>query len=155
MVEKESKTIALNRKAQHDYFIHERYEAGIELKGPEVKSLRQGKVSLAQGYAGIEDGEVYLYQVHIAPYFEAGALNPDPMRRRRLLLKQEEIRHLYGKVRQRGFTLIPLRIYFNRRGRAKIELALCKGKKFYDHRAEIRKRELKREAATLRKLRGR
>lgn len=148
------KTVALNRKAQHDYFIHERYEAGLELKGPEVKSLRQGKVSLAEGYAGIDRGEIYLYQVHIAPYLPASG-NPDPDRPRRLLLKRGEIRRLYGKVRQRGFTLIPLRIYFNPRGRAKVELALCKGKKLYDHRAVLRQRELKREAASLRKLKGR
>lgn len=151
---KESKTVALNRKAARDYFIHERYEAGLELKGPEVKSLRQGQVSLAEGYAGIDRGEVYLYQVHIAPYLPAFA-NPDPDRPRRLLLKREEIRRLYGKVQQRGFTLIPLRIYFTPRGRAKVELGLCKGKKLYDRRALLRQRELRREAAALRKLTGR
>jgi SsrA-binding protein len=149
------KIVALNRKAQHDYFIEEHYEAGIMLAGTEVKSLRLGNASLADGYASVEHGEVFLHNVHINPYDKGGIFNKDPKRRRKLLLKKDEIKRIYGKTQQRGFTLIPLKLYFNPRGLAKVELGLAKGKKLYDKREEIKKRELSREKATLRKLSGR
>ncbi len=148
------KIIALNRKAEHNYFIYDRYEAGIVLSGTEVKSLREGKVSLTDGYAAVEDGEVFLYNVHISPYAQGSIFNKDPKRKRKLLLKKFEIKRLYGKTKERGFTLIPLKIYFNKKGIAKVELGLCKGKKLYDKREELRRRELKREEARLRKWRG-
>jgi len=149
------KIIALNRKARHDYYIEEYYEAGIKLAGTEVKSLRQGAASLADGYAAVEQGEVFLYNVHINPYDKGGIFNKDPKRPRKLLLKKEEIKRIYGKTQQRGFTLIPLKLYFNPRGLAKVELGLAKGKKLYDKRDEIKRRELAREKATLRKYSGR
>lgn len=148
------KPVALNRKAEHNYFVYDRYEAGIVLIGTEVKSLRQGKVSLTDGYAAIENGEVFLYNVHISPYAQGSIFNKDPKRKRKLLLKKFEIRKLYGKTKERGFTLIPLKIFFNKKGMAKVELGLCKGKKLYDKREELRRRELKREKARLRKWRG-
>lgn len=149
------KIVALNRKAQHDYFIEEHYEAGIQLAGTEVKSLRQGNVSLVDGYAAVERGEVFLYNVHINPYDKGGVFNKDPKRPRKLLLKKDEIKRIYGKTQQRGFTMIPLKLYFNARGLAKVELGLAKGKKLYDKREEIKRRELAREKVTLRKLSGR
>lgn len=148
------KPVALNRKAEHNYFIYDRYEAGIALSGTEVKSLREGRISLTDGYAAVENGEVFLYNVHISPYDKGNIFNKDPKRKRKLLLKKMEIKKLYGKTKERGFTLIPLKVYFNNRGLAKVELGLCKGKKLYNKREELRKRELKREKARLRKWRG-
>lgn len=139
------KSIATNRKALRDYAIYEQVEAGIELAGTEVKSLRQGNVSLEEGYAAVESDEVFLYDVNIAPYAQGNIFNRDPKRKRKLLLHRDEIRRLFGRTTLRGYTLIPLRMYFSDRGRAKVELALCRGKKMYDHREELRRRALERE----------
>ena len=135
------KLISTNRKAHRDYAILETFEAGIELKGSEVKSLRMGKINLDDSFARIEGGQVILYNTHISPYAQASYLNVEPTRLRRLLLHKKEIMKLTGRLVQRGFTLIPLKAYFNERGRAKIELALCKGKKLYDRRETIKRRE--------------
>ena len=139
------KTVCTHKKARHLYDIEETLEAGIVLLGPEVKSLRLGRANLADSFARIKDGEVYLYNVHISPYpFSREAQLIDPTRTRKLLLKKQEIKRLFGKVQQKGYTLIPLRIYF-RDGKAKVELALAKGKKIYDRRETIRRREMERE----------
>jgi SsrA-binding protein len=136
-----SKIIATNHKAHRDYAVLDSFECGIELKGSEVKSLRQGKVNLNDSFARIEGNQVILYNTHISPYFEASYLNVEPVRPRRLLLRAGQIRKLAGQLAQRGLTLIPLKAYFSDRGFAKIELALCKGKKLYDRREDIRRRE--------------
>ena len=136
-----SKIIANNKKAYRDYVVLETIEAGIELKGGEVKSLIDGRMSLDDGFARIEDNQVVLYNTHISPYKEASYLNVEPTRPRKLLLRMKQILKLSGTLTQKGFTLIPLKVYFNDNGFAKIELALCKGKKFYDHREDIKRRE--------------
>ena len=138
----DAKNIATNKKALKDYAVLEREEAGIELVGSEVKSLRQAKANLDDSFARIEDGQAFLYNLHIAPYEQASYLNVEPMRVRRLLLHRSQINKLEGKAAQRGLTLIPLRLYFNQRGIVKMELALAKGKKFYDRREDIKKREI-------------
>lgn len=135
--------IANNKKARHDYFIEEKYECGIELKGTEVKSIRQGKISIKESYAMIEDGEVWLYQAHISPYEQGNIFNVDPVRKRRLLLHRREIRKLVGKTKEQGYTLVPLTIYL-KEGLVKVELALAKGKNIYDKRDTIAKREAER-----------
>lgn len=135
------KIIATNRKAHRDFTVLEKYECGIELKGSEVKSLRMGRANLEDSYARIENGEVILYNTHISPYEQASYLNVEPMRPRRLLLRKSQIRKLTGQVAQRGHTLVPLQAYFNDRGFAKIELALCRGKKLYDKREDLKRRE--------------
>ncbi|MEO0051567.1 MAG: SsrA-binding protein SmpB [candidate division WOR-3 bacterium] len=139
------KVVATNRKALRDYTVFEKMEAGIALTGPEVKSLREGGASLDGGYAIIENGEAFLCDVSIAPYRQGNIFNRDPRRRRKLLLHKDEIKRLFGKTTLRGFTLIPLRLYFNDRGIAKVELALCKGKKAIDRREELKKRAMERE----------
>jgi len=136
-----SKAIATNPKAFKDYAVLETLECGIELKGSEVKSLRMGKMNLKDGFAHIDKNEVYLYNTHISPYAQASYLNVEPTRVRKLLLHKKQITRLMGQVAQRGFTLIPTKAYFNERGLAKIELALCKGKKLYDRREDIKRRE--------------
>lgn len=138
------KVVATNRKAFHNFSIEETFEAGIVLEGSEVKSLRSGNVSLKESYALVEKGEVYLYNMHIAPYEKASAYSPDPKRKRKLLLHKEEIRRLMGKVRERGYTLIPLKVYF-KGPFAKIELGLAKGKKKYDKRRELAEKAERRE----------
>ncbi|GBD28572.1 SsrA-binding protein [bacterium HR31] len=140
------RTVVANRRARHDYHLEETYEAGLQLLGSEVKSLRAGRASLQDAYAKVRGGEVWLVNMHIAPYEQAGPFNHDPLRPRKLLLHRAEIRRLVGKVKERGYTLIPLRVYF-RRGLAKVELALARGKKQYDKRADIRKREAQRQIA--------
>lgn len=135
--------VATNRKARHNYTIEETLEAGIVLVGSEVKSLRQGNCSLEDGYAVIKDGEVILRGVHIAPYKQASIYNVDPDRDRRLLLHRREIARLVGKVKERGYTLVPLRIYF-KRGYAKVELGLGRGKKLYDKRRKLREEDERR-----------
>ena len=140
------KTVATNRKARHFFHIVKTYEAGIELLGSEVKALRQGQTSIAESYARIMEGEIFLINMHIAPYEKGSYFNPDPTRPRKLLLHSREIKRLIGSVTQRGFTLVPLRVYFNDRGYAKVELALAKGKKVYDRREDIKRRDLDREA---------
>ncbi|HEX6532174.1 MAG TPA: SsrA-binding protein SmpB [Nitrospira sp.] len=139
------KVVATNRKAFHDYFIEERYEAGIMLQGTEVKSLREGRVNLQDSYASVRGSEVFLHQCHISPYSHGNIMNHDPTRVRKLLLHKTEIHKLLGKTQQKGLTLIPLRIYFSKRGYAKIELGLAKGKKLYDRRETIKTREAGRE----------
>ena len=140
------KVVATNRKAKGNYDILEKIEAGIALLGSEVKSLREGRVSLQDSYATIEDGEVYLQNCHIQPYGSSSHFNHDPLRPKKLLLHKKEIKRLIGKVTLKGLTLIPLRIYFNRRGLAKVELAVAKGRKTIDKRAKLKEKELKREA---------
>lgn len=139
------KVVATNRKAFHDYAIEEKLEAGIVLKGTEVKSLREGKVNLRDSYASVDHGEVILHNCHISPYSHGNIMNHDPLRPRKLLLHRKEINKLLGKTQQKGLTLVPLRIYFSSRGKAKVELALAKGKKQYDRREAIKEREAGRE----------
>ncbi|MGI5838111.1 MAG: SsrA-binding protein SmpB [bacterium] len=148
------KTATENRKARHDYFIEETYEAGIALTGTEVKSLRAGKANLRDSYARIENGEIYLFNAHISPYDQGNRFNHDPLRVRKLLLHRMEINRLLGKVKEKGLTLIPLRIYFNERGLAKVEIGLARGKKLYDKRDDIAERDAKREMARAFKARN-
>ncbi len=148
------KIICTNKKAQQLYEIEEIYEAGIQLLGCEVKSLRLGRANLSDSFARIVNGEAYLYNFHISPYpHSREAQKLDPTRTRKLLLKKSEIKRLMGKTQERGYTLIPLKVYFNERGLAKIELGLAKGKKLYDRREKIKKKELEREIQ--RKYKGR
>jgi SsrA-binding protein len=137
--------IATNRKAYHDYFIEEKFEAGIVLQGTEVKSLRDGRVNLQDSYASVREGEVFLHHCHISPYSHGNIMNHDPMRVRKLLLHKKEIDKVMGKTQLKGLTLIPLRIYFSKRGHAKVELGLAKGKKLHDRRDTIKAREAGRE----------
>jgi len=139
------KVVARNRKARHDYEILETFEAGMALKGPEVKSLRVGKASFQDAYAAVERGEVWLHSLHISPYEQANRFNVDPLRTRKLLLNRQEIRRLIGKVEEKGLTLVPLEIYFVR-GHAKVQLALARGKKLHDKREALKKKQLDREA---------
>ncbi|MDH5667123.1 MAG: SsrA-binding protein SmpB [Nitrospira sp.] len=143
--ESTGKVAATNRKAYHDYFIEEKFEAGIVLTGTEVKSLRDGRATLQDSYASVKDGEVFLYHCHISPYSHGNLMNHDPLRVRKLLLHKKEINKLLGKTQQKGLTLVPLRIYFSERGKAKVELGLAKGKKQYDRRESIKAREAGRE----------
>jgi SsrA-binding protein len=136
-----SKVIVNNRKAQRDFFVLETIECGIELKGGEVKSLRAGRLSLDDSFARIDKNEIILYNAHISPYVQASYLNVEPKRQRRLLLHSSQIKKLSDKIAQRSVTLVPLKAYFNDRGFAKIELALCKGKKLYDRREDLKRRE--------------
>jgi len=137
--------IATNKKARHDYFIDETFEAGIELTGTEVKSLRERGAALRDSYATVKRGEVFLHGVHISPYSHGNRANVDPDRVRRLLLHKKEIRYLIGKTKERGYTLVPLKLYFNEGNRAKLELGLARGKKLYDKRATIAERDHKRD----------
>lgn len=142
----EKRTIVTNRQARHDYFILETFEAGVVLTGTEVKSLRAGRGNLKESYAEIQGGEVFLLNCHISPYDFGNRFNHDPLRPRKLLLRKEEIRRLYGKAREKGLTLIPLELYFDKRGWVKVQLALAKGKKLYDKREEIARRDAERSA---------
>jgi SsrA-binding protein len=143
--EDQGKVVATNRKAYHDYFIEEKFEAGIVLKGTEVKSLRDRRVNLQDSYADVKEGEVFLHHCHISPYSHGNKMNHDPIRTRKLLLHRKEINKLLGKTQQKGLTLIPLRIYFSERGQVKVELGLAKGKKQHDRRESIKAREAGRE----------
>lgn len=136
--------ICTNRKARHDYEIVETYEAGIVLKGTEVKALREGRANLKDSYARIKDGEIFLLNAHISPYAYGNVNNHDPERERKLLMHKREIMRLLGKVKERGYTLIPLSLYFNDRNKVKVELALAKGKSSYDKREAIKRRDEKR-----------
>jgi SsrA-binding protein len=138
------KNITVNRKARHEYTIIQTYEAGIVLQGTEVKSLRLGKANLVDSYANLKNGEVWLVSAHISVYEQGNINNHEPTRTRKLLLNKSEIRKLIGKVKEKGLTLIPLRLYF-KNGKAKVELALAKGKKVYDKRESIAKRDLQRD----------
>jgi SsrA-binding protein len=143
--EDQGKVVATNRKAYHDYFIEEKFEAGIVLKGTEVKSLRDRRVNLQDSYADVKEGEVFLHHCHISPYSHGNMMNHDPIRTRKLLLHRKEINKLLGRTQQKGLTLIPLRIYFSERGQVKVELGLAKGKKQHDRRESIKAREAGRE----------
>lgn len=139
------KVVARNRKARHEYEILETFEAGMALKGPEVKSLRVGKASFQDAYAEVQGGEAWLHSLHISPYEQANRYNVDPLRVRKLLLNRHEIRRLVGKVEEKGLTLVPLEIYFVR-GHAKVQLALARGKKLHDKRESLKQKQLDREA---------
>jgi len=145
MAEKESiKTIATNKKARHEYFVIESFETGIELVGTEVKSLRQGGVNLKDSWCSVDQGELYVKQMQISPYEKGNIFNRDPFRVRKLLMHKREIMRLYGLVKQDGYALIPLSLYF-KGSRVKLQLGLCKGKKLYDKREDMAKRDAKRE----------
>jgi SsrA-binding protein len=138
---KQKKLIASNKKARHDYFIEETYEVGIVLTGTEIKSIRQGKVNLKESFAKIESGELVVYQMHISPYEQGNRFNVDPVRPRKLLLHRAEIRRLIGYTTLKGLTIVPLSIYINEKGMAKMEIAVAKGKKMYDKREDIAKKD--------------
>ena len=138
------KTVCENRKARHDYFIHETYEAGIELFGTEVKSLRAGKANLKDAYGAVKKGELFIEGMHISPYEQGNIFNRDPLRPKKLLMHKSEIMKLFGKTREKGFTLVPLRVYF-KRGRAKMEIALASGKHTFDKRRTLADKAMKRD----------
>ena len=142
---RESKLVANNKKAYHDYFIEEKYEAGIALAGTEVKSLRMGKCSIKEAFIRIENVEVWVYGMHVSPYEKGNIFNKDPLRPRKLLLHKKEIWKLLGKMKEKGYTLVPLQVYF-KEGKAKVEIGLAKGKKLYDKREDIAKKDQRREA---------
>ena len=133
-----------NRKARHDYFIHEAFETGLVLQGTEVKSLRAGKANLKDSYAAIERGELFLHNLHISPYEQGNRFNHEPLRVRKLLMHRYEINKLLGKIKEKGFTLVPLKLYFTR-GKVKVELALTTGKKTYDKRHDLAEKDAKRD----------
>ncbi len=138
-----SRTVAQNKKAYHDYFVLEEYEAGIKLFGTEVKSIRQGRVNLKDAWCSIDNGEIFVNGMHISPYEQGNIFNRDPLRKKKLLMHKKEIHKLYGTIKQQGLTLIPLSVYFNK-GKAKIKVGLCKGKKIYDKRDVAAKKEANR-----------
>ena len=140
-----SRLIANNKKAYHDYFIEDTYEAGIELAGTEVKSMRMGKCSIKESFIQIEHGEVFVYGMHISPYEKGNIFNKDPLRPKKLLLHQSEINKLEGQTAQKGFTIVPLQVYLSK-GRVKMEIGLARGKKLYDKRDSIAKKDQQREA---------
>lgn len=146
-------SVARNKRARHDYHILETWEAGVVLSGTEVKSLRQGGANLTDAYATVRDGEVYLLNLHISPYEQGNQFNHDPTRTRKLLLHKREIRRLIGGVERQGLTLVPLELFFNVRGKAKVTLALAKGKKLHDKRADARRRDDEREMARASRIR--
>lgn len=139
------KLVANNKKAYHDYFVDEKIEAGLVLHGTEVKSLRMGKCSIKEAFIRIENGEMYVYGMHISPYEKGNIFNKDPLRIRKLLLHKSEINKLLGKIKEKGVAIVPLQVYF-KDGRAKMEIGLCRGKKLYDKRDDIAKKDQKREA---------
>jgi SsrA-binding protein len=151
MAENGTKIIAVNKRARFDYHISETFEAGLVLQGTEVKSLRDGRVNLQDAYADVQNGEVFLLQAHINQYEQGNRFNHDPVRPRKLLLHKQEIKRLIGKTQEKGLTLIPTRMYFNR-GKAKVELGLAKGKKQYDKREDLKRRTAERDIA--RAMRG-
>ncbi|MBS6762973.1 SsrA-binding protein SmpB [Eubacterium sp. am_0171] len=145
MAKTEGRLIANNKKAYHDYFILEKYEAGIVLHGTEVKSLRMGQCSIKEAFIRIENGEIFIYGMHISPYEKGNIFNKDPLRVRKLLLHKNEINKLFGKMKEQGNTLVPLKVYFSD-SLVKVEIGLAKGKKMYDKREDIAKKDQKREA---------
>ena len=145
MAKESIKLIANNKKAYHDYFLEEKYEAGIELHGTEVKSLRMGKCSIKEAFVRIQNGEVYIYGMHISPYEKGNIFNKDPLRPKKLLLHKAEIRKLLGKISEQGYTLVPVEVYL-KGSLVKVQIALAKGKKLYDKRYDIAKTDMKREA---------
>ncbi|MCI8572714.1 MAG: SsrA-binding protein SmpB [Lachnospiraceae bacterium] len=152
MAKEEMKLVANNKKAYHDYFIEEKYEAGLVLHGTEVKSLRMGKCSVKEAFIRIENGEVFIYGMHISPYEKGNIFNKDPLRVKKLLLHKQQIRKLIGNSSEKGYTIVPLQVYF-RDGKAKIEIGLAKGKKLYDKRQDIAKKDQRREAEKELKIR--
>lgn len=138
------KLVANNKKAYHDYFIDDKYETGIELYGTEVKSIRMGKCSIKEAFVRIENGQVYIYGMHISPYEKGNIFNKDPLRQRKLLMHRREIDKLLSKIKEKGFTLIPLQVYF-KGSLVKVEIGLARGKKLYDKRDDIAKKDAKRE----------
>ncbi len=152
MAKDEMKLVANNKKAYHDYFIEEKYEAGLVLHGTEVKSLRMGKCSIKEAFIRIEKGEVYIYGMHVSPYEKGNIFNKDPLRPKKLLLHKQQIRKLVGSSAEKGYTIVPLQVYFTG-GRAKMEIGLAKGKKLYDKRQDIAKKDQKREAEKEMKIR--
>lgn len=153
MAKETMKLVANNKKAYHDYFIDEKYEAGIELHGTEVKSMRMGKCSIKESFIRIENGEVFVYGMHVSPYEKGNIFNKDPMRVKKLLMHRYEINKLSGKIAEKGFTLVPLQVYF-KEGKAKVEIGLARGKKLYDKRQDIAKKDQKREAEKEFKIRN-
>lgn len=145
--------VASNRRAYHDYFIDDKIEAGLVLTGTEIKSIREGRVNLREGYVRIASGEAWLTNVHIAPYEQGNRYNHEPLRERKLLLHRDEISSMVGRARQRGYTIVPLQLYL-KRGRAKIELGLARGKKQYDKRASIAERDAQRDIDRALRSRG-
>ena len=139
------KLVANNKKAYHDFFIEEKYEAGIVLHGTEVKSMRLGKCSIKESFIRIENGEIFVYGMHVSPYEKGNIFNKDPLRVKKLLLHRKEINKLMGRIAEKGFTLVPLQVYF-KDGKAKVEIGLAKGKKLYDKRQDIAKKDQRREA---------
>ena len=144
MDQKGIKIISKNPKAYHDYFIEDKYEAGIELCGTEVKSVRQGNVNLKDAFCIVKDGQMSVVGMHISPYEKGNIFNKDPLRQRRLLMHKREIARLYGQIKQDGYSLIPLSVYF-KNARVKVEIALCKGKKLYDKREDAAKKDARRQ----------
>lgn len=153
MAKEAMKLVANNKKAYHDFFIDEKYEAGIELHGTEVKSLRMGKCSIKEAFVRIENSEAYIYGMNVSPYEKGNIFNKDPLRIKKLLLHKEEIRKLGGKMSEKGYTIVPLQVYF-KNGKAKVEIGLARGKKLYDKREDIAKKDLKRETEREFKIRN-
>jgi SsrA-binding protein len=141
----ETKLIANNRRARHFYHIEKTYEAGLALAGPEVKSLRLGRANINEAYARVQGEEIFIHNMHISPYTEAGRWNPDPRRPRKLLLHKQELKRLIGAVTQKGYTIVPLKLYFSERGYAKLEIALARGKKAFDKKEDLKRRDQERE----------
>lgn len=144
MQSRSRKIVALNRKARHNYSVEKVFEAGIELFGTEVKSIRNGHLNLKDGYCVVEDGQIYLLNMHITPYEKGNIFNKDPLRKRRLLMHKKEILNLYNSVRLKGYSLIPLSVYFSN-SKVKVEIGLCRGKKLYDKRADMAAKDAKRQ----------
>ncbi|MBO5451072.1 MAG: SsrA-binding protein SmpB [Lachnospiraceae bacterium] len=153
MPKESMKLVANNKKAYHDFFIDEKYEAGIELRGTEVKSLRMGKCSIKEAFVRIENGEAFIYGMNISPYEKGNIFNKDPLRIKKLLLHKVEIRKLGGKMSEKGYTIVPLQVYF-KDGKAKVEIGLARGKKLYDKREDIAKKDLRRETEREFKIRN-
>lgn len=147
------KLVANNKKAYHDFFIDETYEAGIALHGTEVKSMRMGKCSIKESFIRIEDGEVFVYGMHVSPYEKGNLFNKDPLRVKKLLMHRSEINKLQGRIKEKGYTLVPLQVYFSR-GKVKVEIGLARGKKLYDKREDIAKKDQRREAEKEFKIRN-
>ena len=145
MDKNDNKTVAQNKKAYHDYFVLEEYEAGIELFGTEIKSIRQGKINLKDAWCNIVDGEIFVNGMHISPYDHGNIFNRDPMRVRKLLMHKKEIQKMVGKIAQKGYTIVPVEVYF-KGSLVKVQVALAKGKKLYDKRQDIAKKDQRREA---------
>lgn len=153
MAKEQMKLVANNKKAYHDFFIEEKYEAGICLHGTEVKSMRMGKCSIKESFVRIENGEIFVYGMHVSPYEKGNIFNKDPLRVKKLLLHKQEINKLAGKIAEKGYTLVPLQVYF-KEGRAKVEIGLAKGKKLYDKRQDIAKKDQRRESEREFKIRN-